>query len=366
MIRLERFINELLYLGLNKEQFNMIRGDIEEDNRCSVRAGATFINFFILFGLVASIKSDAYYACRKVYVATMILNIISGIWTNALIKKDLKVIHPVLMFFSLTTLLAGIGIAYCQPHVRTVTMIACTLVVPVISICNTFTNILIHLIGLMLYAVICYGTLDFKVFFWGFSNLLIFSVAGDVLGHVVNKQRAQRFVYAATSKAMAEVQSRYAHYDELTGLQNRRAFEEKVKDVVYSCPEHYRVVMLDLNGLKRVNDTYGHDAGDELIKAATECLTRVFKDNDSIYRIGGDEFCVIDYGTIEEAEKSIVELKKVTTGWKGNKIDGFTFSVGVSVKEDGEDISSIIKKADQNMYDSKRRFYDARSAISAC
>ena len=356
-IRFERLKNELLYLGLSKEQFDLISKDIAEDNRSSVRTGAMCINIFIMFGLILSIKSDAYYACHKVYVLTLVLNLISGLWAHIMIKKDLKAIHPVSVFFSLTTLNAGIGIAYCQPNVRTVTMIACTLIVSVIVMSNSLTNILVHLIGLIMYFVICYGVMDPKVFFWGISNLLIFSVAGDVLGHVVNAQRAQRFVYAASARELAEVQLRYAHYDELTGLQNRRAFEEKVKDIIYTCPEHYRVMMLDLNGLKCVNDTYGHDAGDELIRAAAVSLEQVFKNTESIYRIGGDEFCIIDEGSEEEAQSCFEALKKITTDWKGKLISGFTISAGVSVKKDGEDISYIIKQADQKMYECKRRYY---------
>jgi diguanylate cyclase (GGDEF)-like protein len=366
MSRLNDFANEILYLGLNKEQFKMIRDDIAEDNRSSIRAGATFINVFILLGLLLSIKSEAYYACQRIYVGTFILNVISGVWAHVLIKKDLKAIHPVVILFSMTTLIAGIGIAFCQPHVRTVTMIACTLVIPVIVMSNTFTNVFVHLVGLILYYVLCVNVVDAKVFYWGLSNLIIFSVAGDILGHVVNKQRAQRFVYAETAKALADVQQRYAHYDELTGLQNRRAFEEKVKDIVFNCPEYYCVVMLDLNGLKKANDTYGHDAGDELIKAAAECLVASFKESDSIYRIGGDEFCVINSWSKVEAEHAIEKLRERTLNWKGNLVNGFTISAGVSVKKDDVDISNIIKEADQKMYESKRCYYEARRAAGTC
>lgn len=92
--------------------------------------------------------------------------------------------------------------------------------------------------------------------------------------------------------------------DNLTGLGNRRAFERKLSEIEEKI-EPYQdavMIMLDLNGLKHTNDTYGHAAGDELILAAANCIRTVYGQYGNCYRIGGDEFTVILFDVKENTE----------------------------------------------------------------
>lgn len=83
--------------------------------------------------------------------------------------------------------------------------------------------------------------------------------------------------------------------DNLTGIGNRRAFERSLKNLESALGEHEDaiLVMLDLNGLKFTNDTYGHNMGDQLIADAADCIARAYGDSERCFRIGGDEFTVI-------------------------------------------------------------------------
>ncbi|MBP3701965.1 MAG: GGDEF domain-containing protein [Lachnospiraceae bacterium] len=91
------------------------------------------------------------------------------------------------------------------------------------------------------------------------------------------------------------VYQRLAKEDSLTGIGNRLAFEEKIAEIqnLADTYENVALIFLDVNGLKDINDRYGHNAGDELIVAAARCINKAFSPWGSCYRIGGDEFCAI-------------------------------------------------------------------------
>jgi len=87
-----------------------------------------------------------------------------------------------------------------------------------------------------------------------------------------------------------------AHRDSLTGLPNRMSFEEALARTVSGAQRHgevFTVLFMDLNGFKRINDTYGHGVGDELIRATAARLAGVARESDFMARLGGDEFVVI-------------------------------------------------------------------------
>jgi len=201
--------------------------------------------------------------------------------------------------------------------------------------------------------------MDAETYGWMLSNLLIFSVIGILLGHFVNRTRFERYVFAESNANLARIQTRNAHYDQLTDLQNRRAYAEAVHRLSEALPAGCRVVTADINGLKETNDTLGHCAGDELVVGAAECLRGSFPGIDSIYRIGGDEFCVIITDRDVDVEKSISCLQNLCASWKGEFIQGISISAGYASADEFGDIDSTIKAADKRMFEAKRRFYEA-------
>ena len=115
------------------------------------------------------------------------------------------------------------------------------------------------------------------------------------------------------------------------------------------CPT--ALVFLDINGLKKVNDNDGHLAGDNLIRRAANTLLSVFTEND-IFRVGGDEFVVILRGAEENQIKDYIN--KLHKKAKKNDV---SFAVGYAMTNKSEDIEKILKEADTNMYEDKRKFY---------
>lgn len=144
------------------------------------------------------------------------------------------------------------------------------------------------------------------------------------------------------------------HRDQLTGLYNRRYFEEELKrlDIEENLP--LSIVMGDVNGLKLVNDSFGHHIGDKLLKKTADILKESCKDSDIIARLGGDEFIILLANTERsQAEKLVNEIRKMSTRDKVETLD-LSISFGYETKTDiNEDILDVLKRTEDYMYRSK-------------
>jgi diguanylate cyclase (GGDEF)-like protein len=176
----------------------------------------------------------------------------------------------------------------------------------------------------------------------------IFLVMILFIGIILNKSKYQK-IYDVM-----------AHRDSMTSLFNRRAYEEKFNALAKEgVPDDLVYVSMDINGLKVVNDTLGHDAGDELIKGASSCFRSALKFYGNVYRTGGDEFI----GIIQASEREVHDIKQVLNekinAWSGELVDKAHISVGFVEKREFPDYSivDIAKEADKRMYDMKNEYY---------
>lgn len=145
--------------------------------------------------------------------------------------------------------------------------------------------------------------------------------------------------------------------DALTGCLNRHAYETDINKL--DLKKEWIYISLDLNSLKHINDTYGHDVGDEMICAAAACMTASFGEFGRVYRIGGDEFVVIVTQKPDELDAMTKHFDSSVAEWKGKIVDSMTISYGCvrSLEEDWELVHDIEKEADRRMYASKARYY---------
>lgn len=145
-----------------------------------------------------------------------------------------------------------------------------------------------------------------------------------------------------------------SYHDQLTGLYNRRFFEEELKRTDSERNLPFTIAMLDLNGLKLINDAFGHHAGDTLLLKATDAIKNTFRDHDVIARIGGDEFAVLlPLTSPDVAERRLAGLKQDLAA---RTIQGVNVSIstGFATKQSAEeDVYEVLRKADHQMYQDK-------------
>jgi diguanylate cyclase (GGDEF)-like protein len=141
-------------------------------------------------------------------------------------------------------------------------------------------------------------------------------------------------------------------HDPLTGLYNRGYFEEEVKRLNSGRQSPVGVIMVDMDNLKVTNDSYGHDAGDALIKSFARELMNSFRSNDVVARLGGDEFGVLlPISPLIVVEKAVERLQvKVDESNKSNPKFPIKYSLGYHTNEDGCSLGDALKIADQRMY----------------
>ncbi|MBR0512970.1 MAG: GGDEF domain-containing protein [Clostridia bacterium] len=142
--------------------------------------------------------------------------------------------------------------------------------------------------------------------------------------------------------------------DVLTGIMNRNEMNNRIDELREGKARIDRlgIVFADLNGLKRVNDQFGHVEGDRMLKESAAVLRQVFA-GDEIYRAGGDEFMIITRGAEEEElRKRCEEIKRHATGY-----EHVSFAAGYCVISDSREIRTALKTADERMYRDKETYY---------
>jgi diguanylate cyclase (GGDEF)-like protein len=151
-----------------------------------------------------------------------------------------------------------------------------------------------------------------------------------------------------------------SYNDDMTGLYNRRAYDDTLSQLMTKDSlKNITIVVFDVNGLKRVNDTLGHAAGDELIKAAAKIIKDSFGEYGKCFRIGGDEFVAILDKPIKNMRAISFKFEYDQAKWKGNLVDGITISFGIVSGSDIDcSIDELIFHADEQMYKRKRKYYN--------
>jgi len=166
----------------------------------------------------------------------------------------------------------------------------------------------------------------------------VLAISRDITKEEINKKQIQYLSF----------------HDQLTGLYNRRFFEEEVKRLDTKRMLPLSIVMTDVNGLKLINDSFGHDAGDRLLREFSSILKEVSRKEDIVSRVGGDEFIILIPQMKKEYLQGIIDrIKESLENKTINKI-GISASFGYSTKEkEKEDVREKLREAEDVMYRNK-------------
>ena len=183
-------------------------------------------------------------------------------------------------------------------------------------------------IGIIIYIEFaCISAVVFETVF-GYRLLLIHAMASSTIGYYV-------FLNTSINK-----------HDQLTGVLNRRCF---FLDIEYRKNTAMAIISCDINGLKKINDTQGHEAGDTAICAVTDALCQATKKGFKVYRVGGDEFVVIGL------KKATAEITDYIDKAK-SLLDKtpYQMSFGYAIYHPGDNFDEIYRTSDERMYEDKR------------
>jgi len=202
------------------------------------------------------------------------------------------------------------------------------------------------------------------------------------LGYLIIKQSAQTAIHhdvvslfvdqlsvTAENRLLLLELEKLANTDALTGIYNRNFFQKELSVEVTKAKKNnnipFSIFVIDINGLKRINDTYGHEEGDKLIIAVANLLKKSFRDSDVITRSGGDEFVVLCPNTQCNDALAVLnrmralEKNMTVAHYKGgntHQIESVRVSIGVACSTETTP-ENVFTLADENMYKDKKCFY---------
>jgi len=162
-----------------------------------------------------------------------------------------------------------------------------------------------------------------------------------------------------TDKKNLERQLRkLATIDRLTGIYNRYAFEKFLEEEISRAERYgtnFALIMFDIDNFKKINDTYGHQTGDMILKKISQIVKENIRKSDIFGRWGGEEFMIIlPVKNIDEASKVAEKIRKKIEEYKFPKVNRVTISAGVTMYKNGDTLKSIIRRVDTALYMAKK------------
>ncbi|WP_298423968.1 PleD family two-component system response regulator [Rhodoblastus sp.] len=191
----------------------------------------------------------------------------------------------------------------------------------------------------------------------------------EILARVGAQVRRKRYADALRSKVMAAMEM--AVLDPLTGLNNRRYLESHLSGLLDQAAERERpiaIMILDVDHFKRVNDTYGHEIGDEVLKNFAARVKRKVRGADLMCRLGGEEFVIVMPDTRLATAENVGERIRSAVAAAPFSLTGderaiaVTVSIGIADSVGGESVADLLRRADQALYLSKN---SGRNRVSA-
>ena len=177
----------------------------------------------------------------------------------------------------------------------------------------------------------------------------------DIRGYIDNLMATTKEL--TMTRIEADEMNVLAHKDALTGVGSKLAYDQQVSKLTEEMAQgnaRFRIVMVDMNGLKQLNDTYGHEKGNEAIRRTCSLICDVFK-HSPVYRFGGDEFVVVirerDYDDIEELVKQFNTSAEATEGQPWEKVNA---AIGYALYAGEDTVEDVFRRADHIMYEQKK------------
>lgn len=347
MTRFQGFLKqELLYAGMSAEDYNLIRGDIHEENRKSMLTFSAITVVFLLIMFVLSFFSEDVEANRWVYFSVMLVT--AGMFAAAYRNRNGKSGLLLVDIYGFVILLLSFGIVLgtvTRPDEQTVTFVALLLTVPLLFTDRPFRMVICIFLSIIVFIITAIFVKEDYVLVADIIDVTVFGTISAVVCTYMMSLKCERFLYARKVAILSET-------DLLTGLRNRNSYQQKLEAYASMGNQALACIYVDVNGLHEMNNTRGHEAGDAMLQFVGKTLQQEFGERNS-FRIGGDEFVALVADSREEAIQAKLNRVQLLVEEKGYHV-----SMGCAVGDTAQtDISLLVATAEKRMYEAKREFY---------
>jgi len=340
-----------LYCGIDKAEYHAIKKDAYRSNFAVWRVLHYLMVATFAFLFVSSLFNDLMRSNRWFYIIALVYSLIAIVLFSFL-KKD-SIIAQLLIYLSISVLfLFACAITQNKPEIPATTFIVFLLLAPMFMIDRPFF-MAIELCGASaVFMIWMRNVKPYEIWEMDAVNVVTFTIVGIFLNVIANSVRIREFVLTRKINVQKDI-------DDLTGLKNKGALTREINAFLEDPLSKKGILfILDVDRFKLINDTYGHDVGDEVIIQLGRFLGRQFTDGEIVGRFGGDEFIVFirdvnDVETADRIARQIIEgaSESVRLPDREKKI---AISIGIAMYNGQEqNYSGIFKKADLALYRSK-------------
>lgn len=353
----DEYRNLFMYGGLTKEEYVSIEEQRIRENFKTFKVVAMIANVYFCLLFVSTFFSNAVSANRTIDLIMALIALLVFYTLKDTEETNLSVGTTVIYILVCSIFAFAIIIgAIISKEYLSVTFPALLIAVPLFYIDRPYRVGIISVSSTLIFIIICAFNKSGATRNMDIYNALCFCALSLFISLYASKtkMKATLLMYRVEGLSMA---------DELTGFLNRRSFEEHCKELAKSeIASDLVIVSMDANGLKGINDSLGHEAGDEMICAAAECMKNCFGGYGRIYRTGGDEFMAILNIDLDRFELLLKNFESSSARWDGKLIKGISISSGYCSKSEFEHITveEMRKISDKRMYEAKALYYSKK------
>lgn len=342
---LERLKSTLLYAGADRSSIKRILPEIRKTNRTML--GTLSIIAALLIGtmLIFSFTSPGLRQNRMVYIIGSALSV--AVFLLSFVAKNHDwLVNPLAYVACSIYYVYGIFLGtVTEPEGKTVTFIVMLVIMPILFIERPLKTGLTVIFYDIVFICLCLINKTGKVQTIDIIDGVLFGILGIASGTVVNQMKVRGYISEQKVREISRV-------DQLTGVNNRNAYELDLFSVPEGCKHNLACVYIDVNGLHELNNKKGHKAGDIMLTCVAEQIKKQFPSG-TVYRIGGDEFLVFIPDTSRaDVGYNAIELTKA--------IEEKGYHVAIGYETAGIrylSIDDLVKTAEVKMFMDKTIFY---------
>lgn len=343
--------NYFFYSGIEKDEYNAVKKDAYVSNYVIWRLLHVLLVAAFAFLYISSLFYDLLESNRLFYLFALVYSVVASVLFFVM-KKD-SLVAQLLIYLSISLLFVfACLITQNKPEIPATTFIALLLIAPMFMIDKPFFMTFELVAASTVFLVWMYNVKPYDIWQMDLINVIIFTIVGIILNIIANSVRIKEFVLTRKINIQKDT-------DELTGLMNKGALTREIKLALDdSSVNKGLLLVMDVDHFKHINDTYGHDVGDNVIVQLGGLLGRNLADNEIAARFGGDEFVIFIKDTDDpEVARNTAEaiIKGASESVKLPVSDqNVSVSIGIAVYNGLEKtFTEIFKKADTALYRSK-------------